>query len=479
MIISDITLYDAEASLNYTKTITTGLQGAAVSLQLCGDWPGRRMTAVFSSGDCTRDVLVTDPGCVPVPHECLSVAGQQLRLGLYGTDQAGTVTPTVYVDLGTVQQGADPSGDPGADPTPTVFQQMLAEAEQITGQCRREADRAEEAAAQAAPHKQAVASAVREHLRGAVAASDMVSPVPHRITCKVRSKNCLNFPENFPFSQQLPLEIDVDLRGTYVFTSSVSLAAEGSAALWGLRVNGKTQYIAGTAGSLAQPKVVSGHITQVRLLNYGKLSGTVRWAQLEEGSTPTPYTPYVTDFSPVQVRRLGGNLFHLQGAVLEGYWNGSGELSPNGQYKAMPEDIPCPGGGKLSVSRNGLHTDWFCAAYDREHRFIENYIIDDVTEKTVTLPKNAAFIRLSCRDDDYESLMVSYSAAPLPFVPYTEQNYTADSSGTVSGIESLSPAMTLMTGNPGVRLEADYNADTGKYIDRKFEQLQTAVYSNL
>ena len=314
------------------------------------------------------------------------------------------------------------------------------------------------------------ANIVHNSQHSAVVATDMVSSPVYDSGCQLSSKNLIDFPEEFAFSTQLPLEINVNLYGTFVFTSSVSLNSEGSAAFWGIRVNGTTQYISSKVNSISQPTVFTGHISQVRLLNYGALSGTVHWAQLEEGASATPYTRYVTDFSSTNVTRLGGNLFDLQSASLNGYWNGNGELTPNGQYKAMPDFIPCVGGGKLSISRKTTHSNWVCATYDSSKKFIENYVIDDVSERTVDLPKNAAFIRLSCRNDDYNTLMVSYSPHPLPFEPYKKQTVVSDKNGNVKDLIVISPNTTVFCDRLDCLVNIEYNADTKKYIDSKISE---------
>lgn len=58
-------------------------------------------------------------------------------------------------------------------------------------------------------------------------------------------------------------------------------------------------------------------------------------------------------------------------------------------------------------------------------------------------------------------------------VAYTDIN--AD--GTVSGVTSLYPSTTLLTDTEGVTIEAEYNVDTKKYIDKKFAELASMIVS--
>lgn len=59
------------------------------------------------------------------------------------------------------------------------------------------------------------------------------------------------------------------------------------------------------------------------------------------------------------------------------------------------------------------------------------------------------------------------------YEPYRGQNFTPNADGTVEGVTSISPTMTLTTDKNGVIIEAEYNKDTNKVI----EQLTNAIIS--
>ena len=106
---------------------TAGMAKAvSVEFAFSSDWDGLTKTAVFSNGKTTVDVLAAnwDGDTVPVPHEVLAVPGRHARVGVYGADESGVVLPTVWVSLGKVQPGADPSGDASADPSMPVWAQL-------------------------------------------------------------------------------------------------------------------------------------------------------------------------------------------------------------------------------------------------------------------------------------------------------------------------------------------------------------------
>lgn len=109
------------------ELLTAGMSKAVtVQFVFSPEWDGLTKTAVFSNGKTTVDVLAAnwDGDTVPVPHEVLAVPGRHARVGVYGADESGVVLPTVWVSLGKVQPGADPSGDASADPSLPVWSQL-------------------------------------------------------------------------------------------------------------------------------------------------------------------------------------------------------------------------------------------------------------------------------------------------------------------------------------------------------------------
>ena len=109
------------------ELLTAGMSKAVtVEFVFSPEWDGLTKTAVFSNGKTTVDVLAAnwDGDTVPVPHEVLAVPGRHARVGVYGADESGVVLPTVWVSLGKVQPGADPSGDASADLSMPVWAQL-------------------------------------------------------------------------------------------------------------------------------------------------------------------------------------------------------------------------------------------------------------------------------------------------------------------------------------------------------------------
>lgn len=109
------------------ELLTAGMAKAVtVEFVFSDDWSGLTKTAVFSAGRTTVDVLESawDDNKVVVPHEILADAGPIARVGVYGANADGLILPTVWVTLGKVMPAAEPSGDPGADPTLPIWAQL-------------------------------------------------------------------------------------------------------------------------------------------------------------------------------------------------------------------------------------------------------------------------------------------------------------------------------------------------------------------
>lgn len=132
----------ASIEVSASEPLTSGTVGATASFSFDDTWDGLTKTAVFRSGGVTRDVVnISRP--VIVPWEVLTKAYSDLYVGVYGTDDENIGFPTLWAKVGTIQPGADPSGDESADPSPLVWEQMLAvaqEAKAVAQSVRTDAD---------------------------------------------------------------------------------------------------------------------------------------------------------------------------------------------------------------------------------------------------------------------------------------------------------------------------------------------------
>lgn len=134
----------AELTITETETITSGAQRVfECAFTVNSDWDGLNRTAVFRAGTKAVSVLLGDDNTAEIPWEVLQTAGITLRIGLYGTNAAGDVLPTVWADAGMICTGAY-LGDDAYPPTPGAYEQLveIAEnAEKIAQSVRDDADK--------------------------------------------------------------------------------------------------------------------------------------------------------------------------------------------------------------------------------------------------------------------------------------------------------------------------------------------------
>lgn len=107
------------------ELLTSGSVNAyQVLFEFSPDWDGLERTAVFRSGKKSVSVLLGADGECKIPWEVLSFHGQRIYAGVCGTRGGDLVLPTVWADLGAVQEGARP-GEPSSPPTPELWEQAL------------------------------------------------------------------------------------------------------------------------------------------------------------------------------------------------------------------------------------------------------------------------------------------------------------------------------------------------------------------
>ena len=113
------------AAVTDTIPVIAGTVGLPVTFTFDDRWADLHKTAVFRvDGKSLDQINIIDTATVP--WELLKKPGCRLWAGVYGVNSDGSMQiPTVWVDLGIIEAGADPSGDESADPTLPVWEQVL------------------------------------------------------------------------------------------------------------------------------------------------------------------------------------------------------------------------------------------------------------------------------------------------------------------------------------------------------------------
>lgn len=113
-------------TLRKREPMTSGSVNAyEVRFEFSPDWEGLTRTAVFQAGSESRSILLDESGACVVPWEVLAVPNVALRAGVYGTKGGELVLPTVWENLGIIQEGVT-VGESARPPTPDLWEQALA-----------------------------------------------------------------------------------------------------------------------------------------------------------------------------------------------------------------------------------------------------------------------------------------------------------------------------------------------------------------
>lgn len=128
MIICQVT--GAAITVAQNELLTTGMvQAIPVRFRFSPQWAALDRTAVFTAGTVSVSCLLGEDNQCFIPWECLTRAGEYLRVGVYGTRGEKMVLPTVTCLLGPICTGTQPEENTPTEATPTLVQSLLTKAE--------------------------------------------------------------------------------------------------------------------------------------------------------------------------------------------------------------------------------------------------------------------------------------------------------------------------------------------------------------
>lgn len=128
MIICQVT--GAAIIVAQNELLTTGMvQAVPVRFCFSPQWAALDCTAVFTAGTVSVSCLLGEDNQCFIPWECLTRAGEYLRVGVYGTRGEKMVLPTVSCLLGPICTGTQPEENTPTEATPTLVQSLLTKAE--------------------------------------------------------------------------------------------------------------------------------------------------------------------------------------------------------------------------------------------------------------------------------------------------------------------------------------------------------------
>lgn len=345
----------------------------------------------------------------------------------------------------------------------------------------------------------AAANAIKGHMKGEIVTADDVSSAIHAVKTKASGKNLFNV-KNIELTGSTDAFISSVDENSITITTSDTYTKNGVVRtgktlrdLAPLLEIGKTYVISAETQSyfkrfvlhegdselyFGQPFVPTekdlSAVVYVYGLAYTKGDGIgdciISNIQIEEGETATEYTPYIAP-ETVKVRRCGKNLYN------------GGDIAAT---KSATINIGMIPSGEYTISAN-------VSSDDTEHSksLVLLYYVDDSykgislergTRKNCVVSLDApvnkiafyASINASASENDvfsFADIQIERGAVATEYEAYKGAEYTPAADGSVDGVTSIFPHMTILTDTEGVTMECEYNIDTKTYIDRKIKEM--------
>lgn len=364
------------------------------------------------------------------------------------------------------------------------------------------------------------APALKNTLNGSIVSTNDVSQIEHNLSIKVSSKNLIPYPYTNTTKELNGIEYtdngdgSITLNGTASSTAPFHIIGNsagtrfllkaGTYTLSGNPITGNLIiyfYDNQTASQHSGYQYTQKSVPKTFTIDYDRycwiyispntgvlMDNITVYPQLEEGETATGYTPYISDFSSVNVKRTGKNLLQYP------YYNTS--LTKNGITFTDNGDgtVYVKGTAEASVqfhfvlyttgNRKPIKAGTYTISGNPTSHMMRLYLYD--TEDTDTPygsynTTNSTPTTFTIDEDKYYGWYMSISAGETVdavikpqlelgsnatgFEAYIEQTLPIGENGIVKGMTSLSPNMILYSERKGVSIECTYNADIKKYIN--------------
>lgn len=340
-------------------------------------------------------------------------------------------------------------------------------------------------------------NALRGSASGEAVRLNDVSPIEHTLTVNLKSKNLLPFPYFHSSISIAGITYTVNSAGTitangtatgrseFVLSANKSDWASGNYVLSGCPSGGSKdtyflQTINGyvdTGSGIKVPSMAELKRISIIIIKGTTVSNLVFKPQLELGTTPTAYTPYITDFSGVTLKRCGRNLVDISDG------NSAASESTVDITESWPRGINIVGSAYLERSVNQPCRLRIGYVVDGKTNYLFGEMIYSSGIGTVkgTIPISATQVNLTFQelinsegDIYWKNVQLEIGDSATDYRAFQQQNYIANADGTVSGVTSISDDTTLMTDTEGVIIEAEYNRD----INKAFAALEAAIATN-
>ena len=358
----------------------------------------------------------------------------------------------------------------------------------------------------------------QETVSGEIVSIDDISPIEHDVDVKVASKNLIDISKwtcrNCTYSDGVfTCNIGEGNQYAEIYTTSTALKnillqnrgksitfsiAETlndrhmAIVIYGTTTEGKNVSI---APFLANTNAISAviredfvSITSIALRfnwkssnTYTDTTTTVSNLQLEIGETATPYTPYVPDLSAVTVKTQGKNLFNNDTSLMKqvSYIGSSGT-----ENKRYGYEIHLPIGTYTirSIPKAPLTTEHYIYGSVVDENNVAKQSVTTVmntTLRTVTfniekgdmlkIYEGDGSIGLSMTKQRFDdvNIQLEEGTEATDYEPYIEPiSYPVATDGTVEGVKSIYPNMTITTDTQGALIDCTYKQEAKKVKEK-------------
>ncbi len=486
-------------------------------------WNGKTKTALFRLGTAVYKSVLGSDGACKVPSEVLvggesrlaRIHGETIHVSLigeYGTTRITTNEIAVKLNRSGYGDAQTP-----ANPTESEYQQMATVAADAVAEAGHARTACENARADLVGVKNLFANAIKGNLSGAVVFADDVSPVEHEMTVKARGANLISFPyyNKSGVINGITYTINDDgsitAKGTATANAALYLTyglsgIKGTVFLSGCPDGGSISASSGGGYSLRMNKVVNGaevtggvdvgsgnkitlngeSIRVYIVVLSGKTVDCTFRPMLNYGESANGFVK--SDLTTMLVRRCGKNLVPAlaSGSSVESNGvkfkvNDAGGIVVSGTptgVSRMPlySGSPLARTGMITLSLSGSFSNIVPDFQLLNTAGTITKHIQTGTKATLNLddyPEAVSWVVAIKRGENgvatngtvYVQVEVGSVATEYEKGIPTE-TYIPSTDGTVSGITSLSPNMTILTGTDGAIVECEYIRDSNKVIEK-------------
>lgn len=346
------------------------------------------------------------------------------------------------------------------------------------------------------------ASVIRAQAVGSVIEPKDVSSFEHELSVIAESENLIPFPYYDGMSKTVNgITFTVLDNGGITISGKATADANfclcyknfGNSHLWSGSVN-DTYVVSDCTHFFYNGNQKSAIINVLLGTDYSENSKTV-YPKIQRGGVASGYTKWV-DVTDAKIIRDSKNKFNVAEMMKAENWRKDPSLNVGGYYNYPIKNLK-PGvvytismkeNGFIGLGNNGFYvsvrstvgtfnTDSALAHNSGQSGYCKTVLKGGVGESGVMYISfyDPTDERLAEFFEKCPELMLEEGGTATDYVPYIEPTeYTPADDGTVNGIMS-SPYIRLSSNIGGVYITAKYNADTKKYIDNKFAELQALI----